>query len=106
MSSFTETLFAGLHLAGVMGGCYTGYKLGPYIKGIINTPAIKPYKDRIGFVKHDWMNEDRFCALSGSLIGAFVGRMFWPVTIPISLLIIERYHGPAIRKLANQLKTS
>lgn len=99
-----ETIITGLQLASMAGSCWLGYRSGPYIKRIINTPPVKQYKDKIGFTSSDIINEDMFCSLTGSLVGVCIGRLLWPITIPVVLVIIGRDHGPTIRKFIRDVR--
>ncbi len=99
-----DHLFFALQASAVAGGAYIGYRAGPFIKRAINTPTIKPYKDKIGFSPTNIINEDSFCNISGSLTGMMVCRMFWPIAIPVSLFAIERDYGSSIRKFIKDAK--
>lgn len=100
-----DNLFTVLHGTAMLGMAYIGYHHGNYLKKFINTPAIKPYKEKIGFTPTHFINEDRFCNLTASLSGILIGRILWPIAIPLSAMYIERIHGMAIRKIIKDMRS-
>jgi len=99
-----DYIFPFLHGSAMLGMAYIGYKHGTYIKKLVNTAAIKPYKEKVGFKPEHYINEDVFCNLTGLFSGVLLGRMIWPVALPLSALYLERIHGDAIRKFIKDLQ--
>jgi hypothetical protein len=98
-----DHLFYALQISAVAGMTYVGWRSRGYIAGMINTPTIKPYKDKIGFKPGSFVNEDRFCGIAGSLTGMVIGRAVWPIAIPVSMFFIEKDYGDRIRKFLKDI---
>lgn len=103
--SATERVFLGIHLVSMAGGLYFGWHHGGYVKQTINTPLARPWKDRvISFRNSEFITEDVFCGIVGSLAGMLVGRVLWPIALPYSAWYIERSHGEAIRRTLKNMQ--
>jgi hypothetical protein len=99
-----DSIFIGLNAFSMIGCVYIGYTKRQYIKNIINSPSILPYKNKLNLSDNNFINEDKFCGITGGLTGLFIGRLIWPITIPIILLTIENDYGKQIRKFIKEIK--
>lgn len=98
-----DSLFLALHGVAVLGTAYVGFCHGPQLKALINGPSLKVYREWITFNSNGFFNEDNCCRITTTLCGALIGRMLWPVTIPISAAYVERKHGDAIRAFIRRM---
>lgn len=100
-----ENIFKVVKTFSVLGMSYVGWNYGSYIKHCINTPTVKPYKDKvIIFNDNSVFNENVFCSTTSSLCGMLLGRVLWPVCIPFIFYDVETRHGSNIRKFLKELK--
>lgn len=99
-----DLLFSGLHLFGTIGSGWVAYHHGYVLQNAINHHSIKPYKDKIGFQKESFFNEEMTCRLISTFAGLAVGRVCWYVTIPITLVFIEKKYGKSILQFYKKLK--
>ena len=99
-----DKIFYILQLSSIIGMSYVGWRSKDYIKSLLNTPYIKPYKNKLAFNPKHTINENNFCGLIGSLSGMFIGRIAWPIALPISLLVIEKDYGSDIKMFINSIR--
>jgi len=78
-----------LQCMSVLGTGYVGFLQADHIQSTINHPIIKPYKDKIPLRSDNFLNENNFCRLTGSVLGGFIGYHCWPATLLLSLPFIE-----------------
>ncbi len=101
-----DNFFTVIHVTSMAGMSYICWNYGYVFKNIINISPFKQYKDKINFEENKWITEDIFCNLSSSFTGMLIGRMLWPVTLPLSMLYIEKRHGEAIRNFIRDISKS
>lgn len=97
-----DNIFFMIHITSMAGAGYLGYKVGYILKNVVNIEPIKTYKDRLGFEDSYIMTEDRFCNAVTGLCGVLVGRLFWPVTLPLTVLYTEKVYGDVIRQIIKE----